>query len=622
MKSQVRWIAPLSVVTGLVLLLTVLNIQAGAPFDDLTLAAQTDYDFVADFEAIVAPPPPAYGTNLWWTDDEAELWASRWTELGPSMVRVPVFHAIVEPMNDNDDPNAINWDGFLLDTPISVPGIGRTVTYGTWFQALRDQPAVNILIYFPYLAPWLTDNPPHPGLPFDLAPHPPNDLAEYREFVQAVLRYLVETLGFPPERIAVEAMNEPDLQCYADPVVACFWRDWIMDDIVAVTHVTHEAIESVNAEIPLLGLAECCGVAIVRDLLDNYPEGAYLDGLSYHYYSHSGFNLETALSRAAALSSYDRPIYLDEYGSQQYRSEGVDGALWHSWALTTLWEAGIAPLQYPITDWPLLGEPFGSMGLFKDWREDWVRKPAYWIYANSFAHLGAADLISYTAPSQVDTVVGRRATAGSKVRVVFWLTNRAEVELSDQQFAIYNFPTDQATLYVYDNLAGPEPVLTETATGLPMTFVADLPARSSRTFVLSALVYPPTLTNTPTATPTNTPAPTATPTPTSTPAAIHVANIEMNVERTFFGIFGRGRAEVTTVDQNGQPLVGATVEGAWSGLVSGTRNANTDTGGIAALTSSWTWSHGTFTFTVQDLTDSGYAYDPAANEETSDSISW
>ena len=83
MKSQVRWIAPLSVVTGLVLLLTVLNIQAGAPFDDLTLAAQTDYDFVADFEAIVAPPPPAYGTNLWWTDDEAELWASRWTELGP-----------------------------------------------------------------------------------------------------------------------------------------------------------------------------------------------------------------------------------------------------------------------------------------------------------------------------------------------------------------------------------------------------------------------------------------------------------------------------------------------------------------------------------------------------------
>jgi hypothetical protein len=106
------------------------------------------------------------------------------------------------------------------------------------------------------------------------------------------------------------------------------------------------------------------------------------------------------------------------------------------------------------------------------------------------------------------------------------------------------------------------------------------------------------------------------------PAAIHVANIEMSVERIFFGIFGRGRAEVTIVDQNGQPVVGATVEGAWSGLVSGTQSANTGTGGIAVLTSSWTWSHGTFTFTVQDVTASSYAHDPAANEETSDSISW
>ena len=484
MKSRVRWIVTLSILIGLVLPLTVLNIQAYAPFDDLAPAAQTDYDFVADFDAVVTSPP-AYGTNLWWTDEEAGLWASRWAELAPSMVRVPVFHAMVEPVNDNDDPGVINWDGFLLDIPFSVPSISRTVTYHALFQAVRDQPSLNILIYFPYLAPWLSDNTPHSGLPFGAAPHPPNDLTEYRELVEAVLRYLVETLDFPPERIVVEAMNEPDLRCGQDPVVACFWQDWTMDDIVSVVRVTHEAILSVGAEIPLIGLAECCGVAVVRELLDEYPEGAYLDGVSYHYYSPSGLNMNAALNRAEVLAPFGLPIYLDEYGSRQYQSEGTAGALWHSWSLTTLWEAGIAPIQYPISEWPV-GEPYNSMGLFEDWRGDWARKPAYWVYTNFFAHLGGTELISYTAPLQLDAVVGRRVTAGSEAQVAFWITNLANAELSDRQFVVYNFPANEATLRVYDNLVGPEPVLTETVIGSPLIFAADLPAYSSRTFVLSA----------------------------------------------------------------------------------------------------------------------------------------
>ena len=446
---------------------------------------QTNYDFVVDFDTVVAQSPPTYGTNLWWTDEEAALWASRWAELGPSLVRVPISQAMVEPVNDNGDPNVINWDNFLFDVPIDISTIGRTVTFRTWLLALRDQPTLSIMVYFPYLAPWLSDNSPLSGLPFGVAPHPPNDLAEYREFVEAVLRYMVETLDFPPERIVVEAMNEPDLRCGADPVVACFWENWTMDDIAGVVQVTYEAIQSVDSDIALVGLAECCGTGIVRDLLDNYPEGAYLDGLSYHYYSPSGYDLDAALSRASALSTYGRPIYLDEYGSRQYQSEGAGGALWHSWVLGTLWNAGIAPLQHPISEWPMAGEPYNSMGLFKDWRGDWARKPAYWVYANFFAHLGSTELISYTAPLQLDAVVGRRVTDGSEAQVVFWLTNRTGFRLSQQQFTVYNFPADQATLYVYDNLVGQEPVLSETVTGTPLVFTANLPAHSSRTFVLS-----------------------------------------------------------------------------------------------------------------------------------------
>lgn len=447
------------------------------------VVAQPRSDFIADFEAVVAQPPSAYGTNLWWSDEDATLWASRWAELEPSLVRVPVFHAMIEPVNDNDDPEVINWDGFFLDTPIGIPGTARTVNHGTLFRALRDQPDLSILIYFPYLAPWLADNAPHPGFPLNIAPHPPNDLAEYREFVETVLHYLVATLGFPPKRIVVEAMNEPDLGCGVDSAVPCFWSNWTTADIAGVVRVTYEAIQTVDANIPLVGLAECCGTGIVRDLLDNHPEGAYLERLSYHHYSPTGYNLDTALAHAAELAPYGLPVYLDEYGSYQFLSEGAGGGLWHSWALTTLWKAGIAPLQFPISEFPWQSERYNSMGLFADWRGDWARKPSYWVYTNFFSLVAGGEIISHTAPSGVDVLAARRVATG-EVRATFWVVNRASQTLPDQSFVVHNFPREEATLYAYDNLVGPTPALTKTISSLPLVFTATLPAHSSRAFVL------------------------------------------------------------------------------------------------------------------------------------------
>lgn len=446
----------------------------------LARSPQNGPDLKADFAAVVSAGPSAYGTNVWWTDQDAEVWTARWSELGPSQVRLFVSHALVEPENDNADPTTIDWSGFLFETPITVTPT-RTATYRNWFEALRDQPDLDIMIHFCYLAPWLTDNPSHDEYGFQVAPYPPNDLDEYREFVEATLRFLVEEVDFPPERITIEAMNEPDLGCGVDPVVPCFWQDWTMDDIADIVRVTHEIIQEVDADITLIGLAECCGTSVVRDLLDHYSEGDYLEGLSYHYYA-QGYNLNEALSRASALAPYGYPIYLNEYGSRQYLSEGIDGALWHSWALATLYEAGIAPIQYPSSEWPSLGEPYNSMGLFADWRGDWERKPSYWVYANFF-HLVTGEVISHTAPSSLDVLVTRQIAA-NEARVTFWVVNRGEAPLADRVFAVHNFPAQEATLHVYDDLAGPTSLLTTTVEGSPLVFTTTLPARSSRAFVL------------------------------------------------------------------------------------------------------------------------------------------
>jgi len=46
------------------------------------------------------------------------------------------MQSFVEPVNDDSDPQHINWAGFHLDEPLSW--FGRTITYRRCFEALRD----------------------------------------------------------------------------------------------------------------------------------------------------------------------------------------------------------------------------------------------------------------------------------------------------------------------------------------------------------------------------------------------------------------------------------------------------------------------------------------------------
>jgi PKD repeat protein len=81
-------------------------------------------------------------------------------------------------------------------------------------------------------------------------------------------------------------------------------------------------------------------------------------------------------------------------------------------------------------------------------------------------------------------------------------------------------------------------------------------------------------------------------------------------------------AAVKLQDASGQPVVGAAINGTWSGLVSRTASATTDGTGVARFSSPSTRSKsGTFVFTVNGATLNGYVYAPATNVETSDSIS-
>jgi PKD repeat protein len=91
--------------------------------------------------------------------------------------------------------------------------------------------------------------------------------------------------------------------------------------------------------------------------------------------------------------------------------------------------------------------------------------------------------------------------------------------------------------------------------------------------------------------------------------------------KTFRNGNAEATAQVTVRDGNGNFVPGATVNGAWSGIVSGTASALTGSSGVATVKSARTKASGSFTYAVTGITLPGYVYEPARNQETQDSAS-
>ncbi|MBD3179327.1 MAG: PKD domain-containing protein, partial [Candidatus Latescibacteria bacterium] len=97
--------------------------------------------------------------------------------------------------------------------------------------------------------------------------------------------------------------------------------------------------------------------------------------------------------------------------------------------------------------------------------------------------------------------------------------------------------------------------------------------------------------------------------------AMHVSSID--VWRQSWWFFRRGAARITIVDQNNNPVSGATVYGNFTGPTSASRSGSTDSYGRVTLYSGYTWgASGEWCFEVTNVTKSGWTYDSAANDVT------
>jgi len=426
------------------------------------------------YQTVVGRSPAGYGVNGWWTDQDAEVWQARYRELSPAVVRLPAPQSMLEPQNDDPDPSHVNRRGFLFDQP--VPWFGRTITLGRWLAALRDQDAT-VMIHVPYLAGWLSAN----GDRELFSTYPPRDMAEYREYLLALLTFAVDEVGYPPERVILEPVNEPDLRCGQDANVPCFWENWEMDDLVAVMRTADEAAAEVDPAIRVVGVSECCATRLAETLVDQYDGQSFLDGFTYHRYVR-GADFGDGLARGERLAALGSPVYLNEYGNTRYWSNGRPGALWHAAVLPQIWKAGINPIQFSMAEFPGSHQGYDQLGLFADWRNDWERKPAYWVYANFYRRFGGSELVSVRGTESLVLLAGRRADAPS---LTIWLVNTDPDRPEGLRFQVTGFPTDSAQAQVFDNLGGSEPMVTLELRGTPLRFDFHLPAASSYSIVLN-----------------------------------------------------------------------------------------------------------------------------------------
>jgi PKD repeat protein len=99
---------------------------------------------------------------------------------------------------------------------------------------------------------------------------------------------------------------------------------------------------------------------------------------------------------------------------------------------------------------------------------------------------------------------------------------------------------------------------------------------------------------------------------------IYVFDIYM--QKFVLWILYRAEATITIKDTDGLVVPNATVYIQWSGKATGTASGVTNASGQVTFNSGWKWGNGTFTCTVTNVTHATKVYNPALNNETSDSI--
>lgn len=201
----------------------------------------------------------------WW-----EMEKRRLAKVKPNLVRVWYQIDWMEPANDNNDPNIIDWSGMQTES-VKMQAVYRVLDY------LKAQDIDVILV-----AGWKMNADVRSWLGFSGLQKPetsaPTDLNEWAEWVSATLQQLIVNKGYDNIKY-VMSYNEPNLGDFETP--ASINQKEYYEDMYRAIH-NRLVTDGIRSEVKLLGPDESSGldwmqhaVQNMNDILDIYEGHAY-----------------------------------------------------------------------------------------------------------------------------------------------------------------------------------------------------------------------------------------------------------------------------------------------------------------------------------------------------------
>ena len=300
------------------------------------------------------------------TEEDWELIMSRIKKLGIQSFRVMAVPSYFEPVNDNDDPDTINWDNLTLDSP-QMKSMKKILD-----AAQENDIRVNIT-FFCVDVGWLAPS----GQSY--WGQTPTNLAEFAENMSILMQYLINDMkytcikDFTPVN---ETMN------FNPPFPFDYYK---------------QACEEIDARFTKDGIRDKLNLVLGDDKKStNWFESCaenlkdISDALNVHTYDYEGYTYRNISAYAKKIYSQadGLPVLVDEFGGtnidayHQATTDTYERGIFYSTIMSAFMNNGFAGMKH----WQFFDQFYYdgpredalmSIGLFKDVEEGWEVRPFY-----------------------------------------------------------------------------------------------------------------------------------------------------------------------------------------------------------------------------------------------------
>ncbi len=238
-----------------------------------------------------APRGVTYHTTA---EQRKELIAAAVRELGVTHARIWIWSG-VEPQNDNDDPDVIDWNAFTWEGRSGRPAgsdqldsrMNGLKEWGEWLTQAIKLGLVNWIPTPGELPDWL--------LKRIKDKNDPRRFDEYAEWAAAQLLYLKKTFGL--EAPYWSMFNEPDVRGWTSPDL---WRPWLK---ATGERFRREGLKTKIMFPDFMNVHEA--VKVTEAVLQDEQVRPFIGALAYHHYRSSGDGPQPFLKAVSSPQTAD-----------------------------------------------------------------------------------------------------------------------------------------------------------------------------------------------------------------------------------------------------------------------------------------------------------------------------